>query len=122
MTLQRYSADQLLEVSGGDTEFACGLLEMFLEQVRKDIDIVRNLVEAEDWEEIKFVAHRLRSSAGSVGANAIAKSCSELETYIKSSGGIKKDVYLYVENFLSTTITELAEIEEELKKLTGSSN
>lgn len=122
MTRQRYSADQLLEVSGGDKEFACGLLEMFLEQVRKDIDYVRSLREAKDWKEVKFVAHRLRSSAGSVGANGIASSCSELETYLKSSGGIEKDVYLYVESFLTTTVAELAEIEEELKKLTGNSN
>lgn len=122
MTIQPYSADHLLEVSGGDRDFVCGLLEMFLEQVRKDIDNVRSLTEEKNWEELKFVAHRLRSSAGSVGANRIAATCSELETYIKSSGGIEKDVYLYVENFLNTTVAELAEIEAELNKLTGSSN
>lgn len=122
MNHKSYSSDQLLEVSGGDKEFACGLLEMFLEQARKDLETVRNLAEEKKWEEIKFVAHRLRSSAGSVGANGIAKTCSELESYIKSSGDIEKDVYLYVEHFQTTTITELAEIEKELKKLTGGSN
>lgn len=122
MNHQRYSADQVLKFSGGDKEFVSGLLEMFLEQVRKDVESMRALTEAKDWEEMKFVAHRLRSSAGSVGANGIVVSCSELETYLKSSGGIKKDVYLYVDNFLTTTVAELAEIEEELKKLTGGGN
>ena len=118
MNPDRYSANQLLEFAGGDNEFVCGLLEMFLVQAQKDIENMRSLTEAKNWDEMKFVAHRLRSSAGSVGANGIAVTCSELETYLKSSGGVKKDVSLYVDNFLTTTVSELTEIEQELKKLT----
>lgn len=95
---------------------------MFIEQVRKDVETIRTLSETKNWEELKFVAHRLRSSAGSVGANGIAVTCSELEGYLKSSGGIKKEVYLYVDNFLNTTTAQLTEIEKELKELTGGGN
>ena len=113
----QYSLNHLIQVSGNDTEFIVEILEMFLPKAVEEVDQTKKLIAEKEWKEAQFVVHRLRSSAGSVGAKKIAGSCSEFEHYLSSSDDIEKSVHLYLDQFLESSRTELSEIEEELEKL-----
>jgi HPt (histidine-containing phosphotransfer) domain-containing protein len=117
-----YSSEKLLELSGGDVDFVIELLEAYVLQAGQEIDAVKKMEGEKDWDGVKFIAHRLRSSSGSVGAKRIAKACSELENYIASSDDIEKSVYLYVESFLEAVSSQLAEIEQELNEIRKTRN
>lgn len=112
-----YSVEHILNVSGDDKEFVIEILEMFVVQAKEEVQRIIELSEQKQWQEIKLAAHKLRSSAGSVGAFKIASKCSELESYIATADDIEKRVHLYVQNFKDTCSTEMSEIETELASL-----
>ena len=118
----RYSLNHLIQVSGNDTEFIVEILDMFVPKAAEEIDRTKKLIAAREWKEAEFVVHRLRSSAGSVGAKKIAWGCSEFERYLSSSDDIEKSVHLYLDQFLESSRAELSEIEKELDKLKGRSH
>lgn len=113
----QYSLNHLIQVSGNDTEFIVEILELFLPKAVEEVGQTKKLIAEKEWKEAQFVVHRLRSSAGSVGAKKIAESCSEFERYLSSSDDIEKSVHLYLDQFLESSGAELSEIEAELGKL-----
>lgn len=117
MEATTFTLDHIYSVSGDDKEFIVEILTMFVKQAEEETRNVADLAEKKDWEQIKFVAHRLRSSAGSVGAFQIAAKCSALERYIKSGNDIEKGVHLYLQNFIETSKKEVSEIREALESL-----
>ncbi len=121
MNNQPYTLDHLFHLSGDDPDFIIEILTMFLEQVEEEMQQIQNLADEKNWEQIKYTAHRLRSSAGSVGALKIASECSELERYILADDDIEKGVHLYVRNFIETSRSEVSEIETELASLLNGS-
>jgi len=121
MTNQPFTLEPLLAVSGDDPDFMVEILTMFLDQVEIEVQRVKNLEEEKNWEEIRYTAHRLRSSAGSVGALKIASKCSELERYILAGNDIEKGVHLYVQNFIETCNTEVSEIKVAVASLLNGS-
>lgn len=116
-----YSLNHLKQVSGDDPEFMLDILEMFMDQATEEVALINQYARDKKWDDVKFVAHRLRSAAGSVGAKKIAASSSELEQYLLGADDIEKSVLLYIQNFAEASETELAEINTEIDSLRNSS-
>lgn len=112
-----YNLNHLKQISGDDPEFMLEILEMFMNQAIEELGLIEQSAADKKWDDVKFVAHRLRSAAGSVGARKIAVSSSELEEYLLSADDIEKSVLLYIDNFVEASKTELAEIKREIDSL-----
>lgn len=117
-----YSLNHLKQVSGDDPEFMLEILEMFMNQATQEVGLIEQYAADKKWDDVKFVAHRLRSAAGSVGAKKIATTSSELEQYILSADDIEKSVLLYIRIFSEASETELEEIKAVINSLRNRSN
>lgn len=119
MEYTAYNPNQLLKFAANDQKFVVEILQMFVQQADEERERIVALAERGNWEDLKFVAHRLRSSAGSVGASNIAKDAAAIETYLLSSkAGIdEQNALVLVERFRKNSERELAEIKEVVNKL-----
>ncbi len=117
MEKNTFSLDHIYSLSGDDSDFVVDILSMFIKQAEEETQRIHDFAAKSDWDQVKFVAHRLRSSAGSVGAFKIAEKCSDLERYVKSANDIEKEVHLYLQKFKETSNKEVSEIREALSSL-----
>jgi PAS domain S-box-containing protein len=69
----------LTEQTLGNTELAVTVIDLFLTQLDESVDQIELAWSQSDLESIRFVAHKLKSSAGSVGAKGLASLLAELE-------------------------------------------
>lgn len=121
MNLKEYDSTNLRSIAGDDTGFVVEILQTFLDTLKVDIATVQNAFENEDWPSVQFVTHRLRSAAGSVGAENTQLTCRLLEEYIKSNQREKEELISLHENFLIASEFDLSEIIKELTKLGANS-
>ena len=64
---------------GGDAAFRMRLCEMLLEQVTKDLALIRAAAEAENYGAVACIAHSVKGAAGSMTAQGLEAACSTLE-------------------------------------------
>ena len=69
----------LARLYGADVQRQHEILTTFMEDARKHMAAVSAAREAGDTERLRFLAHRFKSAARAVGANAFAASCESLE-------------------------------------------
>lgn len=117
MNFESYQIEDLLALSGNDTSFVIDVLNMFVETLKIEESEIKAALQEKNWATVQFIAHRLRSSAGSVGAKNIYVRCKELEQYIKSENCKEEEIYLLAENLFASCIFDFSEIEKELIKL-----
>ncbi|MGO9640195.1 MAG: PAS domain S-box protein [Candidatus Acidiferrales bacterium] len=63
----------------GDVELLTDLIQLFLDDLPRQVDVLRKAVEECDLKGIEREAHRLRGSAGSLGAPAVSAAAARLE-------------------------------------------
>lgn len=106
-----------MELSGGDTAFVRDLLITYIEDAQNNALRLKELNENKDLQGIRFVVHKLRSSAGSVGAAQTATSAAELEKSIENTENYDESVFLTVEKLLGLILYECDIIQNEIAKL-----
>jgi len=67
------------EVAGGDCEFVAEAIESYLEEAPPRIEAIARAVAAQDAVALRNSAHALKSLSLTMGANALAQLCGELE-------------------------------------------
>jgi PAS domain S-box-containing protein len=77
----------LSEISGGDPEFECELLEVYAQSAPSLIQDLRKAAATLDFEKLHAAAHTLKGSSRSVGATAFADLCQRLESAAKDRNG-----------------------------------
>jgi HPt (histidine-containing phosphotransfer) domain-containing protein len=117
MNFEAYQIENLLELSGNDTAFVLEVLNMFVQTLKSEETEIKTALEEQNWPTAQFISHRLRSSAGSIGAKNIYVSCKELENYIKANKIIEEEIILLAQNLFASCIFDLSEIKKELTKL-----
>jgi HPt (histidine-containing phosphotransfer) domain-containing protein len=70
--------DTLETACGGDRDVRAEFVELFLEHSRGELDELRAVVAAPDFERVRAVAHSLGGSAATLGAARLAAACSRL--------------------------------------------
>ncbi len=76
--------DYLNEITGGDAEFCAELLGEFLSQTPELIARLEQAIEAGDAPQVRQVAHTLKGSARSIGADSFAQYAAQLENLGRS--------------------------------------
>jgi len=75
--------DYLELMADGDEDMKKTLLEMLIEELPPEITKMRQAVDAEDWEELSSVSHKMKSTMGFVGFEAMTAHNQELELLSK---------------------------------------
>jgi HPt (histidine-containing phosphotransfer) domain-containing protein len=70
---------RLREATLDDPEFMGELVEMFLTDVTDQLVSLERAIASQDWTSTSRLAHRLRGASSNVGAEGLARLCSELE-------------------------------------------
>ena len=73
--LQAFNAQTLQELFGDDKDQLGEALRIFTQRTRSDLLALRNADAAHDSEAVARLLHRLKGSAGAVGAEALAQHC-----------------------------------------------
>lgn len=73
------------EVMGDEwSTFITGLIDTFEESVPKQVEQMKDALATEDLETLKRMAHTLKSSATTIGAESMRSLCVEVESLLKS--------------------------------------
>ena len=71
--------EQLHQVSEGDIEFEIELLQVYVEDVSRRLEKVREAIDSNDWSIIMAEAHHMKGSSGNVGAFQVESLAIQLE-------------------------------------------
>ncbi len=71
--------EHLNEITGGDEEFAQELLVEYLQSTTEIAEELRQQVDSPDCEKIRSLAHSIKGSSLSVGADGISQAAREIE-------------------------------------------
>lgn len=91
--------ERIKETSDGDTEFEIELIEMYLEDAKENVDLIKKALDTQNSDELKHAAHTLKGSSANIGAIATEKAALALER----RGG---------ENNFNDTSSDLSALEE----------
>ena len=67
------------EVSMDDEEFMLELLDIFLDDMPKQLELLRQAVQSQDADSAAKTAHRMKGSSGNVGADPLSDLCNQVE-------------------------------------------
>lgn len=70
---------RLREATLDDADFMSELVEMYLTDAADQLISLEQAIAAADWRSTSRTAHRLRGASSNVGAEELARLCSELE-------------------------------------------
>jgi len=70
---------RLREATLDDAEFMGELVEMFVTDVADQLVSLEQAIASQDWASTRRTAHRLRGASSNVGAEELARLCSDLE-------------------------------------------
>lgn len=74
----------LTEMSGGDKEFEAELMQEFLNSTPHLLENLRRAIQQGARKDAELSAHTLKGSCRSLGANAMAEPCYEIESMARS--------------------------------------
>ena len=77
--------ERLSEISGGEAEFEREIVAEYLEQAWALLESAARALEAKDVAELRRVAHTLKGSSKTVGAEGVARVAASLETLTAES-------------------------------------
>lgn len=76
--------DSYREVMGDEWEpFITGLIDTFLESMPQQLDELKGALAGQDLDTLRRIAHTLKSSAATLGAEQLVSICVEIETFVK---------------------------------------
>ncbi len=102
--------DYLDMMSDGDLEMKKVMLDMLFEELPQEIAKMRQLTNTSDWNELKSVAHKMKSTLSFVGCDPMTSSNSDIEMICKDGGDTAK-----VEPLMAVLESNLDNVMSELK-------
>lgn len=78
-------ADAFWSSYAGDLEYAYDMLHLFLENIDADVQAFRQAFQAEDWEELARLAHKMKPSFQMVGLTELSQLLEKTEIRIKTN-------------------------------------
>ncbi|MEM9050513.1 MAG: Hpt domain-containing protein [Bacteroidota bacterium] len=74
----------LKQLSGDDQKFVNDILKLYTERTTIDLSELEKAREASDWSKVRFVIHRMRSSAVPLGLKELVVLLRKVENKLKS--------------------------------------
>ncbi|GEO04635.1 hypothetical protein AAE02nite_22990 [Adhaeribacter aerolatus] len=75
----------LTEMASGDTNFIQDIITMFIQQTPGNLERLFNLAKAENWSEVKSLAHRMKSSVVLIGNKELENICQDIQQHALDS-------------------------------------
>ena len=113
------SIDMLLDVTGGDKEFALELVDLFLAQTPVQIDQIRQAVAANDPLTISRVIHTQKATIGLFGLSEESRQIQTLESLLAADTSLP-DIVPLLERYLMALEAALPAIRQFTSALTNS--
>jgi PAS domain S-box-containing protein len=109
MEYQYIDLTGLREVSHGDEEFIKKMLQLFTEQASLTIEEIKNAYSANQMEQVKKIAHRIKPSIDTLGIVALKDDIRDIEKNADAYGQSEKLSQLIdkVETILTNTLDEI---------------
>lgn len=90
----QFDYDQLQHISGNDPEFETELLELFLSDLKSQLDILASAIAQTNIRQVEEVAHYVKGSSANVGVVSISNLASELEVHARGQAVDQASHYL----------------------------
>jgi|SRR5690606_24623930 len=89
-SFQYINLEYLEMMTHGDKDMQKEILAMLLEEFKTEIPKMKTLHETKNWEELRQVSHKFKSTVSYVGNELMADANKEVEQIAKSGGGFEK--------------------------------
>lgn len=101
--------DYLDMMSDGDLDMKKVMLDMLFEELPMEISKMRQLTDTNDWNELKSVSHKMKSTLSFVGCDPMTTSNTEIEALCKTGNDAGKisTLMAVLENNLDDVMSEL---------------
>ena len=90
MSYQHINLDYLNLMSDGDDDMKKVMIEMLLEEVPAEVDKMNALHQAANWQQLREVSHKLKSTLAFIGNDILTNTNQEVEDIAKDVNGIEK--------------------------------
>ena len=106
---QLINLDYLDMMSDGDIEMKKVMLDMLFEELPQEIAKMRTLTDAADWNEMKAVSHKMKSTLSFVGCDDMTTSNTEIERVCKEGTTLEvvNGLLTVMEDKLDSVMAEL---------------
>ena len=84
-----YELSQLEAVAAGSQEFIDKMVDMFISLAPGLVERIRNGLAAQDWEEVRAAAHKLKPSIDMMGISALTGKIREIEGNAKTATNLE---------------------------------
>ena len=85
-TYQFLNLDYLELMADGDDDMKATMLEMLVEELPEEMEKMRQLHTEADWNELREVSHKMKSTLAFVGNDAMTEANKQVEEIGKSGG------------------------------------
>jgi HPt (histidine-containing phosphotransfer) domain-containing protein len=106
---QHISLDYLDLMTEGDNEMRNTMIVMLLDELPMEIAKMRPLYEAQDWNELREVSHKMKSTLAFIGNDAMTEANKKLELIAKNPSGTEavKELIAILENHVPNVLGDL---------------
>lgn len=77
-------------MADGDTDMKLTMLEMLLDEVPAEMEKMEALIQDENWEELKGVSHKMKSTLSFIGNDRLTHANQQVEDIAKSEKGTER--------------------------------
>jgi HPt (histidine-containing phosphotransfer) domain-containing protein len=106
----------LMAVSPQNLSFVREILEVYLANSPLDMAALKERIDESDWEQVRYFAHKLKSSSFIIGFESGGKIYQEIETRIKDKEDLS-DIPALMDEAISLCDRALVEVKMHLKTL-----
>lgn len=85
-TYQFLNLDYLDMMADGDDDMKATMIEMLVEEIPEEMEKMKQLYADTDWNELREVSHKMKSTLGFVGNGAMTAANGEIEDIAKTGG------------------------------------
>ena len=106
----------LLDLSRGNHQFIFEMIDIYAEQNPGDIDALRKGIKYQNYEDVRMVAHRMKTSVGFMGIGTLLQPLTDLETLAETHADVAllEEKFLHIKKGCEQSLIELAAFRESL--------
>jgi HPt (histidine-containing phosphotransfer) domain-containing protein len=94
------TSDPLYSTLGGDPDLG-EIVELFVDEMPERISNLLDLMDSQQWEELRRAAHQLKGAAGSYGFGPISPAAAHLENVIKTNESDEEQIRQAVDELIN---------------------
>ncbi len=106
-----YSLDKINEMAEGDQDFIDSVVSVFLEEVPDDLAALEKALEADDYQQVYQLAHKIKPNVDLLGMEQTRAAALEMETLGKSESNMEE-----IKRIFPSLKADIHQVVSELKK------